>query len=129
MKFLFIGKKLGCYIDSYLQFMIKLHKFLFFFTQFLVVSKSTSMYGRQQVYIHHCSLSELRYVITIQRKIKLINNQFTFHKTFIFINNDTRTSNYIACLIEKIASLKHKGGGNQKHIHIKITKTFESIGL
>jgi len=33
MKFLFIGKKLGWCMESHRQFMIKLHRFLFFFMQ------------------------------------------------------------------------------------------------
>jgi len=39
-----------------------------------------------------------------------MTNQFTFHKTFIFINNAARTSNYIACLVENMANLR--GGRN-----------------
>jgi len=35
-----------------------------------------------------------------------MNNQFTFHKTLIFINNAARTSNYIACLVENMANLR-----------------------
>ena len=51
-------------MESHRQFMIKLHRFLFFFMQ-QYGNKSTSTYGRQQVYIHRCSLSELCYIITI----------------------------------------------------------------
>jgi len=46
-----------------------------------------------------------------------MNKQFTFHKTSIFINNAARTLNYIACLVENMASW---GEGNIFTIKLQI---------